>query len=221
MNRLKIFLRARWEELLIWGLAVNLTAWALTTGSLILVLITIASVGLAIFLVYVLIERAGIRQARKVIGENTAFKIARKGILFTVGKQTDTIAFAIENQKPDHIGLICSHISEPFADELISRFNYIPEETARKRIVDPFEIREIHQVTNLLMDWMSKMGITTGQMVVDVTGGMTTMSVGVFSTAEDRRVDSQYIRSQYDEQNHVIKDTMEGVFVTHYPDTPR
>jgi hypothetical protein len=123
MNRLKSFLRSRWEELLIWGLAVNLSAWALTTGSLILILITIASVGVTIFLVYTLIERAGIRKARKVIGENTAFKIVRKGVLFTVGKQTDTVAFAIENQKPIFVGLICSHFTEPFADELISRLD--------------------------------------------------------------------------------------------------
>ncbi|VVB69161.1 Uncharacterised protein [uncultured archaeon] len=49
---------------------------------------------------------------------------------------------------------------------------------------------------------------------------MTTMSVGVFSVTEDRQVDSQYIRSQYDEQNRPIKNSQEAVFVSRYSRSP-
>ena len=39
---------------------------------------------------------------------NEAFQVPRKAMVFTVGKQLNTIRFAIENQKPKFIGLICS-----------------------------------------------------------------------------------------------------------------
>ncbi len=221
MNRLSNFIKSHWEEALIWGVAVNIMAWAITTANFMMIGIVFLSLAAVIILVYLAIERASRQRIRKVVGENTAFKFQRRGAIFTVGKQTDTIAFAVENQKPDYVGLICTDVSESFADELISRFHFTPEETVRKRMVNPFEIKEILQVTNGLLDWMIEKGLDKTQIVVDVTGGMTTMSVGVFSAADDRQIDTQYIRSKYDEQNRVIKGTMEGVFITHFPTPPR
>ncbi len=42
-----------------------------------------------------------------------AFEIARKGVIYTAGKQTDTIRFSLDNQKPQYAGFLCSKMSEP------------------------------------------------------------------------------------------------------------
>lgn len=217
MDRLARFIKNRWEEALIWGLAVNLIAWSLTTGKPVLIISIVLSVAAVIVLVYLAIERAGRRRTKKMIGESTAFTIQRQAILFTVGKQIDTIVFALENQRPRFVGFICTEASQSYVDEIIARLKF-KEDDVRKRIVNPFDIHEIYQTANLLMDWMLAQDLAPAQLVVDVTGGMTTMSVGVFSAADERLVDSQYIRSKYDDQNKVIPGTMEGVFIIHYPE---
>jgi hypothetical protein len=217
MKRLKKFIKLHWEEGLIWAMAVNLIAWSLTTGKPVVIIATMLSVIAVIILVYIAIERAGRRKEKKIIGENTAFKVARQGIIFTVGKQTDTIAFALEEQHPDLVGFICSAASQGYVDDIVARFS-LNEENYRKYPVSPFDIHEIIQISKLLIGWMLSKNHSADQLVVDVTGGMTTMSVGAFSAAEDSHVDSQYIRSKYDDQNKVVPGTMEGVFITHFPD---
>jgi hypothetical protein len=139
-------------------------------------------------------------------------------LIFTLGKQIDTVAFAIENQKPEYVGFVCTEVSEPFAHELIKSFGFGPDKV-RKRIVDPFDIRETYQVANLLIQWLLDQKVNAREIAVDITGGLTTLSVGVFSAADDHRTDSQYIRSRYDENNHVVPNTMEGVFVTRFIDS--
>ena len=63
---------------------------------------------------------------------------------------------------------------------------------------------------------MLEKDLRIADIAADITGGTTTMSVGVFSVTEDRLVDSQYIRSQFDEQNKRINGTQEAVFVSYY-----
>jgi hypothetical protein len=215
MKRLINFIKTRWEEILILGVFLQLFVWTLTTGNLLIILAVSTSAILLVVLVYIAVERVGHRKTQKVRGESTAFTIPRRGLIFTIGKQTDTVAFALENQKPDFIGLLCTDVSEPFADDLITTFSY-DSEHVRKRIVNPYDIRETHQISNLLIDWMLEQKLGSHEIAVDVTGGLTTLSVGVFSAADDRRIDSQYIRSKYDSQNRVIPNTMEGVFITRF-----
>lgn len=139
----------------------------------------------------------------------------RKGMIFTVGMQPHTIRMALEHRKPDYLAFICSSKSENLADELADEFRY-DKDHVKKEIVDPQNIKEIRTKTILILDWIAEKGLETDEIAVDITGGMTTMSVAVFSVTEERKVDSQYIRSQYDEKNCYINGTQEAVFVSRY-----
>jgi hypothetical protein len=117
--------------------------------------------------------------------------------------------------RPDYIAFVCSSASELLANELVEEFRYELDH-CKKEVVDIQNIKEIRAKTGLILDWMAEKGLETDEIAADITGGMTTMSVGVFSVTEERQVDSQYIRSQYDEQNRPVKNSQEAVFVSRY-----
>lgn len=144
-----------------------------------------------------------------------AFDVPRKGIIYTAGKQTDTIRFSLDNQKPQYVGFICSKISNPYVDDLIKSMR-LDENNYNKKVVDPQDIVENSAETHLLVSWMFGKGLKTSDMVIDVTGGMTTMSVGAFSMAEELKIDTQYIKSDFDDKNRPIQNTQSGVFVKKY-----
>jgi len=219
MRQLFAFLKNRWDEILIFGVAIQLFVWSITTGNPVYVLIVAMSMVLIIILVYITVDRVAKRRARKHIGENVAFKVPRRGIIFTTGKQISTIEFAIQHQKPEFLGLVCTDVTENFVEELITKVDLAPD-NIHKRIVDANDIREIRNVTNNLIDWMIERGLRRPDIVVDVTGGMTTLSVGVFSAADERQIDSQYTRSRYDELNKPIPGTLEAIFITRYSPLP-
>lgn len=147
---------------------------------------------------------------------NPAFEIPRKGVIYTAGKQTDTIRFSLDKQRPQYVGFICSKISEPYVDDLIRMMQFNGNNYSKK-VVDPQNIVENRTETHLLVSWMLTKGLKSSDMVVDVTGGMTTMSVGAFSMAEELKIDTQYIKSDYD-MNKPITEKMSGIFVKRYSD---
>lgn len=149
------------------------------------------------------------------VGKSEAFKVQRRGIIYTMGMQTDTIRFSLESQKPVYVGFLCSKASEPFVNELIKTLSF-GEDKYNKKIIDPQDIIEIRVETNLIIDWMFANGLKGSDIVVDVTGGMTTMSVAAFSIADELKIDSQYIKSDFDDKNRPIKNTQRGVFVKRY-----
>jgi hypothetical protein len=63
---------------------------------------------------------------------------------------------------------------------------------------------------------MVSKGLTSSDIAADITGGTTTMSVGVFSMTEERNVDSQYIFCRHYENNKCVDGTQEAVFVSRY-----
>lgn len=150
-----------------------------------------------------------------IVGESEAFKVQRRGIIYTVGMQTDTIKFSLENQKPTFTGFLCSKASEPFVNELI-KITSVDENKYNKKIIEPQNIVEIRTETNLIIDWMLANGLKPSDIAVDVTGGMTTVSVSAFSIADELNIDTQYIKSEFDDKNKPIKGTQQGVFVKRY-----
>jgi hypothetical protein len=63
---------------------------------------------------------------------------------------------------------------------------------------------------------MHKEGLSISDVAVDITGGMTIMSVAVYTLAAERSIDSQYIKSKYDRNNKPILDTQEAIFVARF-----
>jgi hypothetical protein len=90
-------------------------------------------------------------------------------------------------------------------------------ENSIKKLVNSNEIKDVRTETGLVLDWMASKGLKMKDIAADITGGTTTMSVGVFSMTEERGVDSQYIFCrQYDEKNRCVNGTQEAVFVSRY-----
>jgi hypothetical protein len=145
---------------------------------------------------------------------NEAFQVPRKGMVFTVGKQLDTIRFAIENQNPKFIGLICSAETKDKADLLKEELG-LDKEHFMKREVDPKNIEEIRAMAASILKWLRSKDLQDSEMAVDITGGMTTMSAGVFDVFEEEKIDSQYIFSKY-ENNKVVLDTKDAILFSQH-----
>lgn len=144
-----------------------------------------------------------------------AFDIKREGIIYTVGNQTATIKFSLDNQEPGYVGFICTKISEPVIDNFIKTMGF-KDNQYQKEVVDPQNIDENRTKTQLLYKWMKGQGLGKSKIVIDVTGGMTTMSVSAFSMAEELKVDTQYIKSAYDGTKALGPES--GVLIKKYPD---
>jgi hypothetical protein len=218
MKKLWFFIKTRWDEILILGIAIQLFVWSLTTGDLTLILVVTISLVALLILIYVIVDRISRNKVMKTIGENTAFELPRRGMIFTIGKQASTIEFAIKHQKPQFVGLVCTDATESIAEQIIIQSG-IAASNIRKRLVDPYNIQEIRTTTDSLIHWMQEEGLTRPDIVTDVTGGLTPLSLGVYSAAHDQNVDTQYVRSRYDEQNKVIAGTQEGILIVHFPTT--
>ncbi|MCX6678870.1 MAG: hypothetical protein NTX42_00685 [Methanothrix sp.] len=151
---------------------------------------------------------------------NEAFQVPRKGMVFTVGKQLETIRFAIKNQNPKFIGLICSAETEVQANKLKDWWKDElgnDEEHFMKKEVDPKNIEDIRAMTVSILNWLKSKGLQDSEITVDITGGMTTMSAGVFDVSEEQKIDSQYIFSKYDPvNNRVIMDTKDAILFSQH-----
>jgi hypothetical protein len=213
MKKLIRYFRANWESILIEAILLQFLITGILDGNLFLAMIAAVG-GLALLaLIYKTIDLIGQSQT-PLRGENIAFRIPRRGLIFTVGGQSDTIRMALKHQEAEYIAFICSSKTENVANQLGEEFAF-DEEHIKKEVVDPQNINEIRLKTGVILNWLNEKGLGLSDIAADITGGMTTMSVGVFSMTEERHIDSQYIRSQY-QDNLPIKDTQEAVFVSRY-----
>jgi hypothetical protein len=64
---------------------------------------------------------------------------------------------------------------------------------------------------------MLRQGVSAKDVVVDLTAGTTTMSVAAFMAAQERRIDCQYIHSEFDRvKNERIKGSEKAILLTSY-----
>lgn len=182
-------------------------------------LILIVLAGLFVIGVFVLLIKARAeilnRRTSPRIGGSLAFSTRRKAIIFTVGKQSDTIELCLRHQKPELVAFICTSGSEQFADMLISTSG-LDSESILKRVVDPWDIGEVCDAARRALGWISGKGVSSSDVVFDITGGLTTMSVATFLIAEENKIDSQYVKSEYDETGKRLPKTEEAVFIKTY-----
>jgi hypothetical protein len=215
LTQLKHFIMSRWDELLITCVYLNASVASIFTGDVRVVLLVWLG-GLALLAVIFAVRGQIQKRHLPLRGENAAFQVPRRGLVFTVGLQPETIRLAVRHQKPEFIGFVCSDRSEATAVHLAEEMN-CNEENCMKKLVNSNDIRDIRTETGLILDWMIAKGLRAGEIAADITGGTTTMSVGVFSMTEERHVDSQYIFCrQYDDKNRCVDGTQEAVFVSRY-----
>lgn len=208
-DQLFAFLQSRWEEIVIMGIWLPVVIMALTTGIAPFIASLIGG-ALVIVALHSLLDK--LRQRRQPMFGGEASGITRKGLIFTVGHQAETIEYAFGGQQPQWVGFLCTEQTIDVADRLVRSLRLSPDRW-RREIVDPRDIADVRTKTHSLIDWLVKQGLRTEQIALDPTGGMTPMSLGAYSVAQERQVDSQYVRSRYDENNQPIRGTQELIFL--------
>lgn len=222
MRRLLRLLRDRWLEIALFSVVLSATINLATSGNFVPAAVVLL-VGLPLLaLVISLLETVERRRFRSLADKSTAFRQRRRGIVFTVGLQPTTILFALHRQKPDYVGFLCSQQSVPVAQTIIADEG-LDSEHAKLAVADPFNIVEVRHETDVLLRWLStrlaSVGGSQDEIVVDVTGGLTPLSLGAFSMAEERRVDIQYIKPRM--QNNAPVGIEDALIVSrHLPDRP-
>lgn len=179
--------------------------------SLIAIIVVALLIMIAAVVVLMIVLRA--RWPASSLDGSEAFKVARKAIIFTVGKQKDTILIALEKQHPSHVGFICTEETLPVVEEIIQQFGARSE----VQVVNPWDIKGIYNAgVKIVSALRGGNPFEPKDLVMDVTGGLTPLSIGAFRAAEDQGVDTQYIRSQYDKQGKRIPNTEQAILLTRH-----
>lgn len=219
MTQLMLLLRNRWDEILITCVYLNAFVASIFTWDISKVLL-VSLGGLALLAIIFSVRWLFSKRQPPMHGENIAFQVPRKGLIFTVGLQKDSVLLAVKHQRPQYFGFICTARSEAMTDELMEILG-CNEENSIKKLVNSNDLRDVRAETGLILDWMASKGLRAQEIAADITGGTTPMSVGVFSMTEERNVDSQYIFcKQYDEKNRCVNGTQEAVFISRYSARP-
>jgi hypothetical protein len=218
MHELIRFVRRRWQEILVTGVFLqSVIAGIYTFDPIIAIASSIGGLALLV-VVFEGVSRLQARRHRPQRGESVAFQVPRRAIVFTVGHQTFTIEQALAAQEPDYVGILCTQQTERVAESIISAHDLLADRY-KKEIVDPHKIVEVRRKTEFIINWVLEQGVAREEIVVDVTGGLTPMSLGAFSVAEDRRIDSQYITSDYAD-NQPVPGTQQAILIGRYSDVP-
>lgn len=213
MIQIPTFLRFHWLKILVTYVLVPSSINAIySLNPIILMWTFLIELGLLVIAITAMALYS--KRSRSSHSRNEAFQVPRKGMVFTVGKQLNTIRFAIKNQNPKFIGLICSAETEDMANLLKEELGFDDEHFMKKE-VDPKNIEDIRAMAVSILNWLKSKGLQDSEIAVDITGGMTTMSAGVFDISEERKIDSQYIFSKYI-NNRVIIDTKDAILFSQH-----
>jgi hypothetical protein len=189
VDQLFHFLRSQWQEIVIPGIWIPIVITAITTGDATFIIFSLIGGALLMVALYSLLDKLKKRRQPTFGGE--ASGIPRKGLIFTVGHQAETIDYALQGQKPQWAGFLCTEQTLGVVDRLMAS-QQPPPDRWRREIVDPRDIVDVRAKTHSLIDWLVKQGLKPEEIALDPTGGMTPMSLGAFSVAQERQIDSQY-----------------------------
>jgi|WetSurMetagenome_2_1015567.scaffolds.fasta_scaffold00493_17 hypothetical protein len=164
--------------------------------------------------VYVALRIKG-RQKAPMRGENTAFQHRRKGLIFTVGGQDETVRISLAQQKPELIGFICTDKTKDRGYQLLKELG-IDAEHYKLEEVDPLSIHEIRIKVELILEWMARKGLQKEDIAVDITGGTKTMTIGAFSVSEENEIDSQYIFCREYLNNKCVNGTQVALLISDF-----
>lgn len=156
---------------------------------------------------------------RKVVGKGDAINIKRKGIIFTVGLKSHEadrpLMKVIRNSSFQYYGFIGTEKTSGVVRAIVQAAGLIEDSYREKKVV-PTNILETTQDTTHLILWMIEKGLSKNDIVVDLTGGTSIMSVAAYIAADENKIDTQYVFSDYDESNKPINGKQEAVLVSKY-----
>jgi CRISPR-associated protein (Cas_Cas02710) len=178
---------------------------------------------LMLYLIFISIRDFRERRRRPPdIGQLAAFQVPRRGVIFTLGlhsnKPNSVVHIVLEQLKPEVIGFL----GTPKTDEANTVGNLcsglsLQKTQCKSEVWEPAEIEEGKIKTGMVIDWMLKQGLGKREIVLDLTGGTVAMSVAAFMAAEERRIDCQYIYSEFDKiKNQFIPGSQKPILITSY-----
>lgn len=172
-----------------------------------------------------LVYLRGRRERRKTppdVGLTGALDIRRRGVIFTLGlhsdKPTSVINMVINEVKPDFIGFLGTPKTEEAGTvkNICLAIGLGPAQ-CKSEFWDPLEVGEGKIKAGLVIDWILKQGVSKKDLVVDLTGGTATMSIAAFMAAQERRIDCQYVHSEFDRvTNERIRGFEKAILLTSY-----
>jgi hypothetical protein len=221
MYTLKIFFKSKWLEIAIVAISFQLitTAISIFLGNRPL-LIMFTAVGLILLIVLVTSAAEAMKGKSKKEFIGNPLNINRKGIIFTIGLKShsanSTVMKVIEKMSPQYYGFIgteqtfAANIGQPIAQSI-----GLKEGCYREKAVDPTNIREIKEDTTHLIQWMIDKGLSKDDIVVDITGGTAIMSIASYIAADENKIDTQYVYSEY-RDNKPVEGSQKALMVSSY-----
>ncbi|MBW2662209.1 MAG: hypothetical protein JRD93_09525 [Deltaproteobacteria bacterium] len=220
MHTLKKFFKDKWLEIAIIAIAIQLITNAISVflGNRPL-LIMFTAIGLILLIVLVTSASDAMKATNKIIG-GVDLNIQRRGIIFTIGLKShdanSTIMKVIKKLSPQYCGFIgTDRTIKANIGKTIAQSAGLQEHFYREKSVDPTNIREIREDTMHIIQWMLDNGLSTNDLVVDITGGTAIMSVAAYIAADEKRVDTQYIYSKY-RDNKPVDGSQKALMVSRY-----
>ncbi len=130
------------------------------------------------------------------IGEMTDDETQWDGLIFSIS-HADTPKWVIESRKPTIIGLLATQQSKASAEEVRQSALAQGVKVLDTIYIDnPDDIKEVQQEALHLISRLQQQSCE--HIAVDITGGKTPMSLGAFIAAEEARVTSLYVSSEFD-----------------------
>lgn len=183
------------------------------TGGLVLALV----VGYALIAWLRSVVRSQTARPRSIdVGQDEAFTVPRAGIVYTLGGQTATLDYSFKNQMPQRVGLVCAEEPElrGIAEAWAAKCGLAPGGVRVWPVSNVANVQASADGAEALARWMlNDLGLPASDVVIDVTGGKKTMSIGAFLAADKLGLDTQYVSSDFDAKNVPIPGTQEEVLV--------
>jgi len=221
MYTLKHFLKDKWLEIFIIAIGIQLmtNAVCIFFGNRPLLILMTAIV----LLLLVILATSGydiIKTKKKIIGECIDLNVKRRGVVFTIGLKShdanSTVMKVIKKLSPEYCGFIGTKKTfESYVGKTIAQNVGLKEDFYKEKVVDPTNIKEIKDDTIHLIQWMLDKGLARSDVVVDITGGTATMSVAAYIAADENRIDTQYIYSEYLD-NKPVEGSQKALMVSRY-----
>jgi CRISPR-associated protein (Cas_Cas02710) len=228
MLELRRFLGQRLLEIVVLGIAVN----ALLTAITVRLASPLAIGGFGLVTLMLAVVAMGVRDLRArsrqpILGAGDAFTLPRRGVILTLGftsaDSSSLVHLALRTLRPSYLGLLGSPETDRagIPDRITERL--VPDlglelQGVKCESWEPARIREGATKAGLVIEWMLEQGLAPSEIVVDVTGGNTPMSIAAFIASEQHGVDCQYVASSWDERRPgPVPGSQRPILVTRYP----
>lgn len=221
MRTLKIFFKDKWLEIAVIAIGIQLIINAVSVFLGNRPLLTIfTAIGLILLIVLVTSAYDIMKTRNKIIGGGVDFNVKRRGIIFTIGLKShdanSTVMKVIKQLSPEYCGFLGTEKTfEAGIGRTIAKNVGLKEDFYREKAADPTNIKEIKDDTMHLIQWMIGKGLSKRDIVVDITGGTAIMSVATYIAADENKIDTQYIYSDY-RDNKPVEGSQKGLTVSKY-----